>query len=148
MAHNLFKSVILFSLIILTVLLSGQTLQAANAGVPGLAKSGTQAAEETVQVPQNLDGDQIHSFMATLSDAQVRRLLIQELKAEAARELTPGEEGVGGLAGLVKKIHTISNIIHWRIYELKSGAGANPEDLPRIYKLLGKGEQKRETRRI
>ena len=142
MAHNLFKSVFLFSLVILTVLLTGQTLQAANGGVPGLAKSGTQAAEETVQVPQNLDGDQIDSFMATLSDAQVRRLLIQELKEEATRELTKGEAQTGGLAGLVKKIHTISDIIQWRIYELKSGAGANPEDLPRIYKLLRKGDRK------
>ena len=107
MAHNLFKSVFLFSLVILTVLLTGQTLQAANAGVPGLAKSGTQAAEETLQVPENLDGDQIHSFMATLSDSQVRRLLIQELKEEATRELTEGETQAesGGLAGLVKKIH-------------------------------------------
>jgi small-conductance mechanosensitive channel len=142
MAHNLFKSVFLFSLIILTVLLSGQTLQAANAGVPGLAKNGNEASEETVQVPENLDGDQIHSYMATLSDEQVRRLLIQELRAEAARERAPGEEGVGGLAGLVKKFHYTSNLIHWRIYELKSGAGANPEDMPRLYKLLGKGERK------
>jgi small-conductance mechanosensitive channel len=80
--------------------------------------------------------------MATLSDVQVRRLLIQELKEEAARELTAGEAQTGGLAGLVKKINTISNIIQWRIYELKSGAGADPEDLPKIYKLLGKGERK------
>jgi small-conductance mechanosensitive channel len=142
MAHNLFKSIVLFSLIILTVLLSGQTLRAANVGVPGLAKSGNEASEESVQVPENLDSDQINSFLATLSDAQVRRLLIQELKAEAAREPTAGEAQTGGLAGLVKKINAISDIIQLRIYELKSGAGADPEDLPRIYKLLGKGERK------
>ncbi|MDH3882956.1 MAG: mechanosensitive ion channel family protein [Desulfobacterales bacterium] len=141
MAYNSFKSIILFSLIVLTVLLSGQTLQAANAGVPGLAKSGNKAPEETVQVPENLGGDQVDSFMATLSDAQVRRLLIQELKEEAARELTTGQAEAGGLTGLVKKIHAISDIIHWRIYELKSGAGTDPEDLPRIYKLLRKGER-------
>jgi hypothetical protein len=144
MAQNLFKSVILFSLVILTVLLTGQTIRAANVGVPGLAKSGNEASEETVEIPENLDSNQIHLFLATLSDEQVRRLLIQELKEEAARELTEGEieEETGGLAGLVKKIHAISNIIQWRIYELKSGAGADPEDLPRIYKLLGKGERK------
>jgi hypothetical protein len=142
MAHNLFKSIILFSLIILTVLLTGQTLQAANAGVPGLAKSGNEASEETVQVPENLDGDQVDSFMATLSDAQVRRLLIQELKEEATRERTESEEETGGRAGLVKKIHAISNLIQWRIYELKSGVGTDPEALPRIYKLLRKGDRK------
>jgi hypothetical protein len=141
MAHNLFKSVILFSSITLTVLLAGQTIQAANVAAPGLTKSGNEASEETVQVPENLDGDQIDSFLATLSDEQVRRLLIEELKEEATRELAKGEAETAGLAGLVKRIHAISNLIQWRIYELKSGAGTDPEDLPRIYKLLRKGER-------
>ncbi|MGD9238437.1 MAG: mechanosensitive ion channel family protein [Desulfobacterales bacterium] len=123
-------------------MLSGQTIQAANVGIPGLAKSGNKAAEETVQVPENLDGNQIDSFLATLSDAQVRRLLIQELKKEASSELTEGEtqEETGGLAGLIQKFKFISNFIQWRLYELKSGAGADPEDLPKFYRLLGKGE--------
>ena len=87
MAHNLFKSILLFSLITLTVLLSGQTIRAATAGLPGLTKSENEVSGETVEVPENLDSDQIDSFLATLSDAQVRRLLIQELKEEAAREI-------------------------------------------------------------
>ena len=67
------------------------------------AKSGDNTAGETIQVPEDLDSDQINSFLATLSDAQVRRLLIQELKKEASRELTEGEtqEETGGLAGLI-----------------------------------------------
>ncbi len=143
MARNSCKSVILISLILSTVLLSGQPLLAANAGVPGLAKSESEASQETVQMPENLDNDQIHTFLATLSDTQVRRLLIQELKKEATRELAQGqiEEEHGGLAGLVKKIHFISNIFQWRIYELQSGMGADPEDLPKIYKLLRNGER-------
>ena len=143
MARNSIKSVLLFFSIILTVLLTGHTLLAANAGVTGLAKSENEAPEQTVQVPENLDNDQIESFMATLSDEQVRRLLIQELKEEAARELTEGEikEETDGLTRLIKKIHIISDIIQWRIYELKSGTGADPEDLPKIYKLLRKGER-------
>jgi small-conductance mechanosensitive channel len=142
MGHSLSKSVLLFSLIAFAVLLTGQTIPAANVGVPGLAKSENKASEESVQIPENLNSDQIDSFLATLSDAQVRRLLIQELKEEAARELTEGETQAetGGLAGLVKKIHRVSNIIQWRLYELKSGAGTDPEDLPNIYKLLRKGE--------
>ena len=96
MALNLFKSGILFSLITLIVLLSGHTIQAATVGVPGLAKSENEASEETVQIPETLDSDQINSFLATLSDAQVRRLLIQELKKDATRELAEGEtEEVG-----------------------------------------------------
>ena len=141
MAYNLYKSVILFFLVILLVILTGQRIQAADAGVPDPANSGDTAAEETVQVPENLDSDKIDSFLATLSDAQVRRLLIQELKEEASRELATKEEPPGGLAGLVKKIHAISNDIQWRIYELKSGVGVDPEDLPKIFKFLRKGER-------
>ncbi len=144
MACNPFKAITLFSLTILTVLLTGQMLLADNSGVHGLAKRENNAPDQTVQVPNNLDDDQIHLFLATLSDEQVRRLLIQELKEEATRELAENEtdEEAGGLAGLVKKIHIISNIIQWRIYELQSGMGADPEDLPKIYKLLGKGEDR------
>ena len=142
MAREVFKSVFLYFLIITAVLHTGQTIQAANVGVPGLVKGENESSQETVQLPENLDNDQIHSFMATLSDAQVRRLLIQELKADAALELaeSQNEDEPGGLAGLVKKIHILSNIVQWRIYELQSGMGANPEDLPNIYKLLSKGE--------
>jgi hypothetical protein len=105
LARNSFKSVTLIFLIILTVLLTGHTLLAVNAGVPGLAKSESEASQETVQVPENLDNDQIHTFLATLSDTQVRRLLIQELKEEAARELSEGDikEEAGGLTRLIKK---------------------------------------------
>ena len=142
MALNLFKSGILFSLITLIVLLSGHTIQAANVGVPGLATSEKEVSEETVQIPETLDSDQINSFLATLSDAQVRRLLIEELKKDATRELAEGEteEETGGLAGLIQKIRFISNFIQYRIYELKSGAGADPEDMPKFYRLLGKRE--------
>jgi len=142
MACNLFKSVILPCLIALAVLLTGLMSPAANAVVPGLAKSGKEAAGETIAVPENLEGDQIDSFLATLSDAQVRRLLIQELKKEASRELSEGEtqEETGGLAGLIHKFKFFHNFIQWRLYELKSGVGADPEDLPKFYSLLGKGE--------
>ncbi|MGD8295192.1 MAG: mechanosensitive ion channel family protein [Desulfobacterales bacterium] len=138
MIRKPFKAVILFLLFLLTVLLTGQTLRAVHAGDPDLAESENKAPEQTVQVPENLDDEKIHIFLATLSDAQVRRLLIQELKEEATRELAENEtdEEAGGLAGLVKKIHFISNFIQWRIYELQSGMGADPEDLPKIYKLL------------
>lgn len=87
MARNPFKPVILFSIIILIVPLTGHTLLAANAGVPGLIKTENEVSQETVQVPENLDNDQIDSFMATLSDAQVRRLLIEELQGVLGSKL-------------------------------------------------------------
>ena len=74
MAHNVFKSGILFSLITLIVLLSGHTIQAANVGIPGLAKSENEVSEETVQIPETLDSDQIHSFMATLDNEEKEKV--------------------------------------------------------------------------
>ncbi len=44
-------------------------------------------AKEEVQPPEHLPGDQIDAFMATLSDEQVRRLLIEELKRKAEQEI-------------------------------------------------------------
>ena len=44
-------------------------------------------AAEVVQPPEQLPGDQIDAFMATLSDEQVRRLLIEELKRKAEQEI-------------------------------------------------------------
>ena len=37
------------------------------------------AAQEEVQLPKNLSGDQIDGFMATLSDQQVRRVLFRSV---------------------------------------------------------------------
>ena len=50
-------------------------------------------ATEEVQPSEQLPGDQIDAFMATLSDEQVRRLLIEELKRKAEQEnLAAGAE--------------------------------------------------------
>ena len=142
MARKSFNFAFLFLLIISTVLLTGKTIRTANADGPGQEMSKREAPENNVQVPENLNNDKIHTFLATLSGAQVRRLLIQELKEDAAQELAGGgpEEEAGGLAGLVKKIYIIHDMIQGRLYELRSGAGADPEDLPKIYKLLAKDD--------
>ena len=103
-----------------TVSINAQNTYAADSG-----KSQNAASEEAVEVPDDLSKDKVHVFLSTLSDGQVRRLLIQELKKEASKKLTQSEieDESDGLTGLIKKIHFISNIIQWRVYELKSGAG-------------------------
>jgi small-conductance mechanosensitive channel len=59
-------------------------------------------ATEEVQQPEQLPSGQIDSFMATLSDQQVRRLLIEELKKRAAEEsLSAGFEEPTDTAGPV-----------------------------------------------
>jgi len=50
-------------------------------------------AKEEVQPPKELKGDQIDAFMATLSDEQVRRILIEELKKKAEEEKVTAKTG-------------------------------------------------------
>jgi small-conductance mechanosensitive channel len=50
-------------------------------------------AKEEVQPPKQLSGDQIDAFMATLSDEQVRRLLLEELKKKAEEEKVTPQTG-------------------------------------------------------
>jgi len=50
-------------------------------------------AKEEIQPPEQLTGDRIDGFMATLSDEQVRRLLIEELKKRAEERPVSTEAG-------------------------------------------------------
>ena len=87
-----------------------------------------------------VDSEPMETIVVNLSDEQVQRL-IEALTRQPQQATTAGEEEkVGGLAGLIKKIRNLSNIIQWRIDVLKSGVGADPEDLPHLYQLLSKGE--------
>ena len=56
---------------------------------------GKEKAENTeeVQEPAQLPGDQVDAFMATLSDEQVRRLLIEELKKKAEVSTVTSDAG-------------------------------------------------------
>ncbi|MEJ2363614.1 MAG: mechanosensitive ion channel family protein [Deltaproteobacteria bacterium] len=49
--------------------------------------------KEEVQLPEDLSGDRIDGFMATLSDQQARRLLIEELKKKATAEAVTAGAG-------------------------------------------------------
>jgi len=82
--------------------------------------------------PDRIDGKTVAMIVAELSDEQVRRLLIEELRKQAKQAAPVKEEKMGGLALLIKKIRFVSNLIQWRIYVLKSGVG--------LYQLLSKGE--------
>ncbi|MCG6982123.1 MAG: mechanosensitive ion channel family protein [Deltaproteobacteria bacterium] len=50
-------------------------------------------AQAEVKPPEKLTGDQIDGFMATLSDQQVRRLLIEELRKKAEQEKATAQTG-------------------------------------------------------
>jgi len=75
---------------------------------------------EEVQPPEQLPGDQIGAFMATLSDEQVRRLLIEELKKRAEEEsLTAGFEeptdAAGPIGSFIGKADAEASMIFKRI---------------------------------
>jgi small-conductance mechanosensitive channel len=84
-------------------------------------------ATEEVQPPEQLPGDQIGAFMATLSDQQVRRLLIEELKKRAEEEsLTAGFEeptdAAGPIGSFIGKADAEASMIFKRIKGIFRGS--------------------------
>jgi hypothetical protein len=84
-------------------------------------------ATEEVQPPEQLPGDQIGAFMATLSDEQVRRLFIEELKKRAEEEsLSAGFEeptdAAGPVGSLIGKADAEATVIFKRIRGIFRGS--------------------------
>jgi len=84
-------------------------------------------ATEEVQPPEQLPGDQVDAFMATLSDQQVRRLLIEELKRKAEQEIMaagpkkPTDTG-GAIGSLIIEADTEAAEIFKRIRRIFRGS--------------------------
>jgi small-conductance mechanosensitive channel len=90
---------------------------------------------EKVRLPEQLDNDQIDSFIATLSDEQVRRLLIEELKQKAALEASAkeDEEKSTGLSGFIQDMRRIVAHVRDRLSFLMSGATGVDDHLPEAF---------------
>ncbi len=108
-------------------------------------KAASPGEADTVVLPEKLDSERVDSIIAAMSDEQVRRLLIQELKKQAAlgameRE---GEIEVGGLAGFINQTRELIKFLRARIEFLRSGVdvGIVADDSPSIFTYLGKGER-------
>ena len=134
----------LLSLVLLSLFLVTQPVLAGGSKLVILG-TGNESQPDTAVDKENPDSDPIagepmETMVVTLSDLQVRHLIeaLTEQPQQAAA-IKP-EEKVGGLAGLIKKIRNLSNIIQLRIHLLKSGVGADPEDLPHLYHLLSREE--------
>jgi hypothetical protein len=86
-------------------------------------------------LPEHLDDRDIYATVSTLSDAQVRRLLIDELKKNALQKgaRKSANQEIGGIAGFILKIRKQAAFIRDRINFLRSGAAAAPEDLPKLF---------------
>jgi small-conductance mechanosensitive channel len=115
---------------------------------PMLAKAGKKQADaknaETVSLPEPMNSENIDQMIAGLSDEQVRRLLINELKAQAQKEM-PVEAKPKGIAGFIDKIKNLTALLQTRIEYIRSGGTAVPEELSGIYAFLGRGERGTKT---
>ena len=84
-------------------------------------------AVEEVQPPEQLPGDQIDAFMATLSDEQVRRLLIEELRKRAEEESLAAapeklSDQAGPVASLIGEADAEATVIFKRIRGIFRGS--------------------------
>ena len=111
---------------------------------PMLPKTGKKKAAsegtENISLPKDLNAIQIDHIIAGLSDEQVRRLLINELMAQAQQETTV-EAKPEGIAGFIHKIKNLTALLQSRIEFLRSGASDAPQKVAGIYTLLGTGER-------
>ena len=105
------------------------------------------ADTENISLPRDLNADDIDHIITGLSDEQVRRLLIDEIKAQAQRETqaTTGKPKPSGIAGFIEKIKNLTTLLHTRIKYLRSGGRAAPQQVAEIYEFLGRGERGTKT---
>ena len=118
---------------------SSPSIAVAQSAAALAARSVSAPATETSAEPDSQD---IDGVIAVMDDEQVRRMLIDELKTQAARELasTKNDE-IGGIAGFIKGIRNRINIIRQRIEDLKTSDGVDiQKEFPVMYKIMGKGE--------
>jgi small-conductance mechanosensitive channel len=115
---------------------------------PLLLKTGKKRADaknaETVSLPKPLTAENIDHIVAGLSDEQVRRLLINELKLQAQQEATV-EAKPEGIAGFIDKVKNLTALLQTRIEFIRSGGSAVPQELLGIYAFLGRGDRGTKT---
>ncbi|MFZ0132057.1 MAG: mechanosensitive ion channel family protein [Desulfobacterales bacterium] len=149
--HVLFFSVALT--VSTGVLSSGLATSRANAAQTMVFKTHKEktkeAPPEAARLPDHIDADEVDDFMAALSDEQVRRLLIEALRRQAAEEAaaTPAKQKMTGIAGFIYDFKTKFELILVRFEALKSGTDTKVAKIPALYTYLGKGERDANTTR-
>ena len=108
------------------------------------------APSDTARLPEHIQADKVDDFMAALSDEQVRRLLIEALKKQAAEEAaaTPAKKEMTGIAGFIDTVRAKVDLIRLRVEELKSGDDTKMTEIPSLYTYLGKGERDANSTRV
>jgi len=140
MAHQTFKSIVLFAFVCLCLLFWGWT---AWAQVKPMKKASAAPPAAAVKLPDRLTSEEINSLMARLSDAQVRQLLISQLK-KAAGEPSRGKNGAepqyGSIARFWQALGEKPALLSKRLKLMLSGLSAAPKDLPMALDRLAGGK--------
>ncbi len=110
----------------------------------------TAAPLDAARLPEHIQADKVDDFMAALSDEQVRRLLIEALKKQAAEEAAaiPAKEEMTGIAGFIDTVRAKVDLIRLRAEELKTGDDTKMTEIPSLYTYLGKGERDANSTRV
>jgi len=98
---------------------------------------------DAARLPEHIEADKVDDFMAALSDEQVRRLLIEALKKQAAEEAAaaPLKKEMTGIAGFIDAVRAKVDLIRLRVEELKASDDTKMTEIPSLYTYLGKGER-------
>jgi len=120
------------------------------APLDGAAAAGKQkpaADNQAVKLPEHLGNEDVDRIVAGLSDEQVRRLLIDELKNQALQEAgrQAAKAPPTGMAGFITKIKDLTTLFQSRIDFLRAGGKDTSKEAGGIYALLGKGERGTKT---
>ncbi|WFS63419.1 mechanosensitive ion channel [Pseudodesulfovibrio thermohalotolerans] len=103
------------------------------------AGSGTAAGEDSPEagIPPDATADQLNAILASMSDEQVRRLLIEELRKNATPPAP--DPGPGGVAGVIIETRQFVQKVRERFAYLFSGVTQAPRLLPETFResLLG-----------
>jgi len=129
MAHQTFKSIVLFAFVCLCLLFWGWT---AWAQVKPMKKAGVAPGAAAVKLPDRLTNEEINSLMASLSDAQVRQLLIAQLKkagAEPPRAKEGAEPRYGSIARFWQALEEKPALLGTRLKFMFSGISAVPKEV-------------------
>ena len=110
-------------------------------------KKPTVKADEIAPLPEHLNPQEIDHFLAGLSDAEVRHLLIHELKARALQEAQTASDRTkpSGIAGFIDRTKGLTALLEARVEYLRTGGSKPTQQATGIYDFLGRGERGKKT---
>jgi moderate conductance mechanosensitive channel len=100
-----------------------------------------------ISLPKDLTPTEIDHFIAGLNDEQVRRLLLNDLDAQAHREVLDKAARAKsiGIEGLIDNIKNLTASLQTRIESLQSGSRGALQEVSGVFGFLGRGKRGNKT---